>query len=101
MRRWGYCSKVRTKPASLMRLPKLAPGGDVASARKGERLAWSPREKQMVPHAVYDRYQLGAGAELSGPAIIEERESTTVVGEEGRMRVNDFGFLDITLAEGA
>ena len=29
---------------------------------------------------VYDRYRLPPGAQLAGPAIVEEREATTVVG---------------------
>ncbi len=39
--------------------------------------------------AVYDRYRLRPGAELRGPAIVEERESTVVVGPRGLARVDD------------
>jgi N-methylhydantoinase A/oxoprolinase/acetone carboxylase beta subunit len=39
--------------------------------------------------AVYDRYALGPGAELRGPAIVEERESTVVIGPRGSARVDD------------
>lgn len=35
-----------------------------------------PHQKAMQPVPVYDRYTLPAGAQLTGPAIIEEREST-------------------------
>ena len=38
---------------------------------------------------VYDRYALGAGATLEGPAVIEERESTVVVTAATRIRVDD------------
>ena len=34
----------------------------------------------MTDVTVYDRYRLGPGATLQGPAIVEERESTTVIG---------------------
>ena len=51
----------------------------------------------MIPHIVYDRYLLAPGAQLSGPAIIEERESTVVVGERARVAVDDYGFLWIDL----
>jgi N-methylhydantoinase A/oxoprolinase/acetone carboxylase beta subunit len=37
---------------------------------------------------VYDRYLLGRGAAFEGPAIIEERESTTVVGPGARIDVD-------------
>jgi N-methylhydantoinase A len=42
-----------------------------------------------VETPVYDRYALGAGAEFGGPAIVEERESTAVVGPGARCRVDD------------
>jgi N-methylhydantoinase A/oxoprolinase/acetone carboxylase beta subunit len=38
---------------------------------------------------VYDRYKLGQGAELRGPAIVEEREATVVIGPGGSARVDD------------
>jgi N-methylhydantoinase A/oxoprolinase/acetone carboxylase beta subunit len=37
---------------------------------------------------VYDRYALGPGARLAGPAIVEERESTTVVGPGAMVSVD-------------
>jgi len=42
-----------------------------------------------VETAVYDRYALDPGAEFTGPAIVEERESTAVVGPGARCRVDD------------
>jgi len=47
---------------------------------------------------VYDRYALRRGATLSGPALIEERESTCVVGPESTIRVDDTLNLVIELA---
>jgi N-methylhydantoinase A len=38
---------------------------------------------------VYDRYRLGSGAALTGPAIVEEKESTLVVGPGGKLRIDD------------
>ena len=40
----------------------------------------------MTDVPVYDRYRLGPGATFDGPAIVEERESTVVVGPECRRR---------------
>ena len=34
---------------------------------------------------------------ISGPAIIEERESTIVMGEDADARVDEFGFIWIRL----
>jgi N-methylhydantoinase A len=39
---------------------------------------------------VYDRYALPVGARLAGPALIEERESTCVVGPGSRVEVDRF-----------
>ena len=53
----------------------FAPG----AALKGERTAYFPDSgPTAVP--VLDRYRLRIGAKIDGPAIIEERESTLVLG---------------------
>ena len=59
-------------------LPKAvtAMAGD---ARKGERRAYFPERNGFVDTPIYDRYALAAGATITGPAIVEERESTTVL----------------------
>jgi 5-oxoprolinase (ATP-hydrolysing)/N-methylhydantoinase A len=46
---------------------------------------------------VYDRYALAAGTRLHGPAIVEERESTTVVPPATRLDVDDDLNLVLTL----
>jgi len=68
-------------------------------AIKGKRLAYSPMAREFVPYTVYDRYLLFPGAELHGPAIIEERESTVIVGEDASISVDGLGFLWINLAK--
>lgn len=92
--------RLPTRPLRLPRLHQTA-GVDAKRAMKGSRLAYSPLRRDYVPFAVYDRYELPAGAELAGPAIIEERESTTVVGEDATVRVEEHGFLFIDIKETA
>jgi N-methylhydantoinase A/oxoprolinase/acetone carboxylase beta subunit len=48
-------------------------------ARKDERLAYFPNGGYR-PVPVYDRYRLQPGTARPGPAILEEDESTTIVG---------------------
>lgn len=72
-------------------------GSDPEVARKGSRPAYFAEAGGMVDTPVYDRYRLGPGMELRGPAIIEERESTVVCGPSGSMRVDPFGALFIDL----
>jgi N-methylhydantoinase A len=51
-----------------------------ASGLKGKRKAYFPDPGDFVETPVYDRYSLPPGTNLPGPAIIEERECTTIVG---------------------
>ncbi len=64
-----------------------AADGDAASAAKGARRAYFG--DGFVDCTVYDRYLLGPGAEIVGPAMVEERESTCVIGPGDRALVDD------------
>jgi N-methylhydantoinase A len=55
--------------------------------RKGTRQVYFP-QTGFAPCAVYDRYSFTAGIQLSGPAVIEERESTIVAGPDARITVD-------------
>jgi N-methylhydantoinase A len=57
--------------------------------RKGSRRAYFPECGGFVDTAVYDRYALKPGMKFDGPAIVEERESTLIVGARGRARVDE------------
>jgi N-methylhydantoinase A len=39
--------------------------------------------------AVYNRYGLLPGTSFAGPAIVEERESTVIVGPDCRFRIDE------------
>jgi N-methylhydantoinase A len=64
------------------RAPKLARGGTAARALKGHRKAIFAASGKATKTPIYDGGKLGAGATLSGPAIIEE-VTTTIVIEPG------------------
>jgi N-methylhydantoinase A len=64
---------------------------------KGARQAYFAEAGGFVETPVYDRYALGPGAEVRGPAIVEERESTAVVGPGGRCRVDDGSALIVEM----
>jgi N-methylhydantoinase A len=87
--------KVRASlPVRFLQFPKIRKDTEGASAAiKGKRMAYSSLAKDYVTHAVYDRYKLFAGAKLAGPAVIEEKESTVVVGEDALVTVDAYGFL--------
>jgi N-methylhydantoinase A len=63
-----------------LRLPPIGSGaGDVAAAVKGTRPLFDIERNAFVDARVYDRAKLGAGRKISGPAIIEQFDSTTVM----------------------
>ena len=92
--------KVRASlPERLLRLPRIEQKGlSLDKAIKGKRQAYSPIAKDFIDYIVYDRYKLSPNAKFRGPAIIEEKESTVVVGEDASITVDDFGFLWIDLS---
>lgn len=63
------------------------------TALKGERLAYFPEAEGYLRTPVYNRYALAAGTALRGPAIVEERESTLVIGPNAAISVDTYGTL--------
>ncbi|MEM7355424.1 MAG: hydantoinase/oxoprolinase family protein [Acidobacteriota bacterium] len=57
-------------------------------ARKGSRPAYFPEAGGFTTTAVYDRYALHPGHQFAGPAIVEERESTVIVGPDAQCRID-------------
>ncbi|HKY83184.1 MAG TPA: hydantoinase/oxoprolinase family protein [Anaerolineales bacterium] len=80
-------------PVRLLELPRRTGHGRPGDAVKGKRLAFSGLASDFIPFTVYDRYRLSPGAAFTGPAIIEERESTVIADEQAHLRVDEFGFL--------
>lgn len=52
-----------------------------------------------VDTPVYSRQLLKSGNQISGPALIEEHASTTVISPTDQVLVDEFGNLDITIGE--
>jgi N-methylhydantoinase A len=79
----------------------LTGAAGVGQARKGTRLAYDPARAGMSEWPVYDRYALAPGMSIRGPALIEERESTCVVGSGDQVTVDSRYNLIAELASGA
>jgi len=83
--------------------PELAAGwprhgeADLAAKPKGQRPVLFAGAEAAVACPVYERSRLAFGATLSGPAIIEDQESTSVVPPGARAWIDDLGMLAITL----
>ena len=73
---------------------RIEPGRDASRALKGRRDV-DFDEQGRIETALYERSLLGAGAELEGPAVVEEAAASTVVFPGQRLSVDDFGNLVI------
>lgn len=63
--------------------------GHLGDPAKGEREAYFGDQGRLVPCKVYDRYKLQPRMRLAGPALVEERECTIVIGPDCLAEVDD------------
>ncbi|MBI2527394.1 MAG: hydantoinase/oxoprolinase family protein [Candidatus Rokubacteria bacterium] len=75
---------------------RMATSGGGGGGLKGARLVWLPEAGGLRPCPVYDRYRLVPGQTFEGPAIVEERESTAVIGP-ARIEVDEYLNLRVTV----
>lgn len=73
---------VAVGPRPITGIKKMVPHGKASleKALKGRRKAYSPYDGDFIDFEVYDRYSLQPGMEMKGPAIVEETESTSIIG---------------------
>jgi N-methylhydantoinase A len=89
---------VSSGPQPDLRLQVTATaGGGAQMALKGERPAYFPETRGFSPTPIYDRYRLAPGAAFEGPAIVEERESTAIIGPGSRCHIDDYHNLVVAL----
>jgi N-methylhydantoinase A len=77
--------------------PDDVPAGSAHDAIKGERPVYHPEWREHRPTPVYDRYRLAPGTTIDGPAIVEERESTVVVGPGARFVIDQMRNLRVEM----
>lgn len=66
---------------------------DTSLAHKDTRQVYFAERNSYVDCAIYDRYKLGAGARVQGPAVVEEFDSTVVIHPEYHADVDKYGNL--------
>jgi N-methylhydantoinase A len=81
--------------AKLSMLENMAPEQVI----KGKRKAYSPQIEGFEMYTVYDRYGLSPGMEIQGPAIIEEMESTSVIGYSDTAYVDEYNNLIVKIRD--
>jgi N-methylhydantoinase A len=85
------------------RLPKLPSeriepqAGALDAARTGSRPVYCGRPHGWLETPVYDRDRLGSGARVHGPAVLEQLDSTTVLGPGQAGTVQPHGHLIVEL----
>ena len=70
--------------------------GTVKDAVRGRRKVWFP-ETGFVATPVYDRERLPAGCRITGPAIVEQMDTTTVVPPRAKLRSDRLGYLHLEI----
>jgi N-methylhydantoinase A len=75
-------------------LPRLVADEDVERARKGSRVV-DYDELGRCEATIFERGELGAGARIEGPAVIEDPAASTVVFPGQRLEVDEWGNLII------
>jgi N-methylhydantoinase A len=89
---------LRAAVSGIMKKPlleRIARGGaaPARTAQRGRRRVYFADAGKLVPTPTYAREALRAGNRISGPALVEEHASTTVLLPGDRMRVDAFGNL--------
>jgi N-methylhydantoinase A len=79
---------VGPKPTISIRRDETA-RGDASAARTGSREAYFSELGGLVDTQTFDRALLRSGATFDGPAIVEERDSTAVIGPGAHVVVDD------------
>ena len=82
----------RSPPAETRRFP----GGTARDAILERRQVWFP-ETGFVDTPVYDRECLPADCRVTGPAIVEQMDTTTVVPPKARLHNDRLGYLHMAL----
>ncbi|MEZ4532814.1 MAG: hydantoinase/oxoprolinase family protein [Thermomicrobiales bacterium] len=90
---------VAAAPSPHLPLDLLSSGASdsTSAAQKGTRRAFVQETGSFEEVPVYDRYALRRDFTAIGPAIIEENESTIIVGRDALVTVDDFANIVIRL----
>jgi N-methylhydantoinase A/oxoprolinase/acetone carboxylase beta subunit len=105
--RYGYANAAEPVETVTWKLAAIGAAPRVSLAKTGEthresgpktrRRAWFPECSGWTDCPVYDRYALAPGMQLTGPAIVEERESTSVLPPGATAAVDEYANLLVTV----
>jgi N-methylhydantoinase A len=78
---------------------KSETGASMVEPKTGTRPAYFPEAGEYIETPVYDRNLMMPGYAFKGPAIVEESESTLILGPDARARMDDQLNLIVDLPE--
>lgn len=88
---------VGPQPITQMKKTVVPKGASLDQALKGKRKAYSPVDDAFIDFVVYDRYSLQPGMKIKGPAIVEEMESTSIIGPHTSAQVDEYQNLIVEI----
>jgi N-methylhydantoinase A len=71
-------------------LPTTGDGASAEDALTGERPVYFDETEDFTDTPIYDRAKLGGGAELEGPAVIEQTDTTVLVPPGAQAKVDSY-----------
>ena len=88
------------KPNVQLNVKVLDDGATTAAdTQKGSRLAYFPESSGFTDTPIYDRYTMKPGMRFDGPAIVEERESTVIIGPNAQCHIDEHFSLIVKMPE--
>ena len=86
------------RPSVQLQVADIDDGAKTATdTMKGTRAAYFPEAGGFTDTTVYDRYRMKPGMTFDGPAIVEERESTVIVGPGAACSIDEHHNLVIDM----
>ena len=82
------------------RLAKAAAERPIEATPLSNRPVFDPDSGKFIDVPVYWRGDLAPGARITGPAIIAEDETSTIVSPDFDARIDRFGYIELKLREG-
>jgi N-methylhydantoinase A/oxoprolinase/acetone carboxylase beta subunit len=105
--RYGYANPAEPVETVTWKLSAVGAAPRISLAKAGDghrdsapmsrRRAWFPERGGWTDCPVYDRYALAPGTQLAGPAIVEERESTSVLPPGTTAAVDEYANLLVSV----
>ena len=92
----SFAVTVATIPEPVAPAPAPEAGGSAPATPARSQTVRDTATGEVAEWAVYDRSGLSPGATLSGPAIIAEDETSTLVGPGWTARVDGMGYIRLT-----